>query len=626
MHNPSVSRGRLATLTLAALGVVFGDIGTSPLYALRECLTSHQGLGATHDNVLGILSLIAWSLFFVVSVKYVSFIMRADNRGEGGIMALLALTMRAEQGNPKIRRLLILVALIGASLFYGDGMITPAISVLSAVEGLNVVAPGLNTYIIPITVTVLIILFAVQRRGTASVGTLFGPVMMLWFGTLAILGVNSIAKYPDVFAALNPEYAYKFFVNNKWIGFVTLGSAVLAVTGGEALYADMGHFGRRPIRYAWFSLVFPALLLNYFGQGALLLHEPESINNPFFNLAPDWAALPLVVLATVATIIASQAVISGVFSVTRQAIQLGFSPRMSVQHTSSHEMGQIYVPALNWMICAAVILLVVGFGSSSKLASAYGIAVTLTMMCDTLLAFVVAHKLWGWKLSYSFIAATFMLSIDFAYFSANALKIFQGGWFPLAIGLFVFTLLSTWKIGRNLLSQRYREEMMPINLFVSSFGIERPVMVPGTAVFMTGNLDVVPHALLHNLKHNKVMHERNFLLTIVTEDVPTLSDDERIKIEKIGPHFYTLLVRYGFMEAPSIPEILDLANKKGTVFDMMDTSFFLNRERIITRKVPGMARWRGSLFALLQRNAMSATDYFKIPANRVVELGTQIEL
>ncbi|HET8708526.1 MAG TPA: KUP/HAK/KT family potassium transporter, partial [Pseudomonadales bacterium] len=373
-------------------------------------------------------------------------------------MALLALTMRAEQRNPAIRKFLILVALIGASLFYGDGMITPAISVLSAVEGLDVVAPGLNAYVVPITLTVLVALFAVQKRGTASVGILFGPAMLVWFGTLAVLGVASIVKYPDVLDAINPYYAFEFFSNNKWIGFITLGSAVLAVTGGEALYADMGHFGRKPIRYAWFGMVLPALLLNYFGQGALLLHEPEAIHNPFFNLAPDWAALPLVILATVATIIASQAVISGVFSVTRQAIQLGFSPRMSVQHTSSHEMGQIYVPALNWMICAAVVLLVVGFGSSSKLASAYGIAVTLTMMCDTVLAFVVAYKLWHWKMHYCIVAAAFMLSIDFAYFSANAIKIFQGGWFPLAIGLVVFTLLSTWKIGRNLLSQRYREE------------------------------------------------------------------------------------------------------------------------------------------------------------------------
>jgi len=626
MQNPSNTRGRLAALTLSALGVVFGDIGTSPLYALRECLSGHHGLGATHDNILGVLSLITWSLFFVVSVKYVSFIMRADNRGEGGIMALLALTLRAEQGNPHIRRMLIVVALVGAALFYGDCMITPAISVLSAVEGLEVVAPGLNAYVIPITVTVLVILFAVQSRGTAKVGAFFGPAMLLWFSTLAVLGVVSIAKYPDVLAALNPLYAFEFFANNKWIGFITLGAAVLAVTGGEALYADMGHFGRRPIRYAWFGLVFPALLLNYYGQGALLLHEPEAIENPFFHLAPDWAALPLVILATSATIIASQAVISGVFSVTRQAIQLGFSPRMSVQHTSSHEMGQIYVPTINWLLCLAVVLLVVGFGSSSKLASAYGIAVTLTMMCDTVLAFVVAYKLWGWKLKYCVLAAALMLSVDIAYFSANALKFFQGGWFPLAIGLVVFTLLSTWKIGRNLLSQRYREEMMPINLFVGSFGVERPVMVPGTAVFMTGNLDVVPHALLHNLKHNKVMHERNFLLTIATEDVPTLKDEERVQIEKIGPHFYTFLARYGFMEAPSIPELLALAKQKGYEFEMMETSFFLNRERIITRKVPGMAKWRGSLFALLQRNAMSATDYFKIPANRVVELGTQIEL
>lgn len=622
----SINRRRFATLSLGALGVVFGDIGTSPLYALHECFNGHYGIEPSRDNVLGILSLVAWSLMFVVTIKYVSFIMKLDNRGEGGIMALLALTVRIQQKNPRFRKILTLVALVGAGLFYGDGMITPAISVLSAVEGLEIVTPNFDPYIIPITIAVLITLFIVQRKGTASVGILFGPIMLLWFATIAVLGGISIAQHPDVLVALNPSYAIDFFVRNKGIGFVALGGVMLAVTGGEALYADMGHFGRKPISYAWFSIVFPALLMNYFGQGALMLHEPGALDNSFFYLTPSWAMLPMVSLATIATIIASQAVISGVFSVTQQAIQLGFSPRMSISHTSSHEMGQIYVPAMNWFLCIAVILLVTGFGSSSKLAAAYGIAVTLTMACVTVLAFVVAHTLWKWPISLTLTAASIVLSIDLIYFFANALKIFQGGWFPLAIGFIIVLLFTTWKMGRRLLNKRYKEEMMPISLFLSSFGIDRPTIVPGTAIFMTGNLGVVPPALLHNLKHNKIMHERNILLTIVTEEFPTISDHDRIKIEKVGPHFYTFLARYGFIETPSVPDLLKLAAQDGMHLEMLETSFFLNRERIVARKKPEMPIWRNRLFSLMQRNAMSATDYFKIPPNRVVELGTQIEL
>ena len=620
------SRKRLAAVAIAAIGVVYGDIGTSPLYALKEAFHGTHAMLVSTPNVLGVLSMIFWSLIIVVSIKYVGFMMSADNKGEGGIMALMALVQHATAGGTRARWLLMTLGIFGAALFYGDGMITPAISVLSAVEGLEVATPAFKTFVIPISLIVLIGLFMVQRHGTARVGALFGPVMLLWFATLAVLGVHSIARYPEVLAAVNPWYAVAFFIEHGVAGMIVLGAVVLAVTGGEALYADMGHFGKRPIRIAWFYFVLPALVLNYFGQGALLLHDPDVAHNPFYRLAPDWALFPMVVLSTMATVIASQAVISGAFSITRQAIHLGYAPRMNVEHTSEREIGQIYVPFINWALLFGVVVLVLGFKTSSKLAAAYGIAVTGTMAIDTILAFVVVRRLWGGNWAMIAAGVVLFLTIDLSFLGANALKFFQGGWFPVLVGVGVFSLLATWKRGRLLLADRLKEIAIAIEPFLDSVGRHPPVRVPGTAAFLTTSFEGVPHALMHNLKHNKVLHERVVLLTVVFQDIPHIDTSERIEIWPLGNNFYKVFVIYGFKDETNIPEALELCAPLGLEFNMMETSFFLSRETLIPTRRPGMALWREKLFVSMSRNAGSVTSYFQIPTNRVVELGTQVEL
>ena len=615
----------ITPLVVAAIGVVFGDIGTSPLYTLRECFTGAHGLPLTEANVYGILSVVFWALMIVVTLKYVTLIMRADNRGEGGIMALTALVGRGLHDR-RPRWWLIGLGIFGAAMFYGDGMITPAISVLSAVEGLDVMAPVLKPYVVPLTLAILIGLFSIQRHGTASVGVLFGPVTSLWFLTLAALGAFEIARTPAVLAALSPAYAFVFLVGNPLAGFLSLGAVVLAVTGTEALYADMGHFGASPIRRAWLGFVLPALVLNYFGQGALIIHDPAAIKNPFYLLAPEWALLPMVVLATCATVIASQAVISGAFSLTRQAIQMGYCPRLTISHTSDRQIGQIYVPFINWTLLGAVMALVVGFQSSSNLAAAYGIAVTMALTIDTLLIYVVLTRLWRWNRIAALAIVVPLLTIDVAFLSSNALKIPQGGWFPIAIGVIAFTLLTTWKRGRAILLDRLMRETMPLDVFISSIAASPPLRVPGTAVFLTSTEGRVPQALLHNLKHNKVLHERVVLLTVKTRDIPRVPIAERLKIEELGCNFRRLEAHYGFMEDQDIPALLEECGRRGMVFDMMETSFFVSRETLIPTVAPGMALWREKIFVSMSKNATKATEYFKIPTNRVVELGTQIEL
>jgi KUP system potassium uptake protein len=627
MSQPApVSRQGLTALVVGAIGVVYGDIGTSPLYTMKEAFHGAHGMPVSPENVLGVLSLIFWSLLIVVSVKYVVFIMRADNKGEGGIMALMALVQRATRGNSRMHWALMTLGIFGAALFYGDGMITPAISVLSAVEGLEIAAPALEPYVIPVALAVLVGLFLFQRQGTASVGALFGPVMLLWFVTLALLGVLSIVEYPQVLAAVDPGYAVGFFRLHGVAGMLVLGAVVLAVTGGEALYADMGHFGKRPIRYAWFSFVLPALLLNYFGQGALLLRDAEAAQNPFYLLAPSWALYPMVVLSTLATIIASQAVISGAFSITRQAIQLGYAPRMNILHTSEREIGQIYIPFINWVLLAGVITLVLGFQSSSNLAAAYGIAVTATMAIDTVLAFVVVRSLWGWNWGVTVAGIVLFLSVDIAFLGANALKFFQGGWFPVLIGIGVFTLLATWKRGRQLLRERLNEIAIALDPFIESIARHPPMRIPGTAIFLTTNPDSVPHAMLHNLKHNKVLHQTVVFLNVTFDDIPHVPESDRIAVQCLEQGFYRVLVRYGFKDETDIPRALDQCAPLGLTFNMLDTSFFLSRETLIPTRRPGMAMWREKLFVGMVRNAGTATAYFQIPTNRVVELGTQIEL
>ncbi|PKO48709.1 MAG: potassium transporter Kup [Betaproteobacteria bacterium HGW-Betaproteobacteria-4] len=618
---------RLATLTLAALGIVYGDIGTSPLYAIKEVFGgSHHPVPITPDNVLGVLSLFLWSLLTVVTLKYVSFIMRANNKGEGGIIALMTLALH--NGNPASRRhkLLIALGLFGAALFYGDGVITPAISVLSAVEGLEIITPAFNPYVLPITLSILIGLFFFQRRGTASVGALFGPIMVLWFAVLASFGAMAIIEHPAVLAAVNPIYGFNFLLGNSVLGFFALGAVVLCITGAEALYADMGHFGAKPIRYAWLGYVLPALLINYFGQGALLLDNPGAVENPFYLLAPEWARYPLVILATVATIIASQAVISGAFSITQQAIQLGYTPRLEIQHTSDREIGQIYLPAINWLLLIAIIGLVIGFGSSSNLAAAYGIAVTGTMLITNLLAIAVAVRLWQWSPWRAVLGALPFIVIDLGFFLANSVKIPDGGWFPLVFGLGVFILLTTWKRGRELLHDRLAADALELAPFVadmSASGIER---VPGTAIFLTPNPEAVPHAMLHSLKHFKTLHEQVVVLSVSVFDVPYVPEIDRIEVCKLAGNFSQVVVQYGYKDEPDIPAALALCSKAGVSIDMMESSFFLGRETLIPKLKSDMAYWRELLFVAMFRNAGSATAYFKIPSNRVVELGAQIVL
>ncbi len=616
----------VASLTVAAIGIVFGDIGTSPLYAMREAFNGSHPVAANHDNVLGVLSLICWSLLIVVTLKYVVFMMRADNRGEGGIMALLALVLRATTNNTRGRLALMSLGLFGAALFYGDGVITPAISVLSAVEGLEVATPALKPYVVPITILVLIGLFLFQQKGTEMVGALFGPITIVWFAVLGVLGIVNIIDYPHVLAAISPRYAVAFFAENAAGGFLVLGAVVLAITGTEALYADMGHFGKKPIRLAWAYFVLPALLLNYFGQGALILHDKQAVEHPFYHMAPEWALYPMVMLATMATVIASQAVISGTYSLTRQAIQLGYCPRLEVTHTSESEIGQIYMPWINWVMLAAVIGLVLGFGSSSKLAGAYGIAVTGTMVIDTILAFVLMRRLWRWPLWIALPLLLVFLAIDLSFFSANAVKLIDGGWIPIVIAVGLFVLLITWKRGRKLLMERLSPGAIPIEPFIQSVTMHPPTRVAGTAVFLTAAAEGVPHALLHNLNHNKVLHERIVLLTVSVSDIPHVADEDRIEVIPLGTEFYRVLVHYGFKDEPDVPRALELAEPKGLKFRMMETSYFVSRQTLIPKVGPGMALWQEKLFALMSRNASSATTFFKIPANRVVELGTRIEL
>jgi KUP system potassium uptake protein len=625
-NNPTPGSPLLA-LVVGAVGVVYGDIGTSPLYAMKEAFSGPHAMTVNPDNVLGVLSLIFWALIFVVSVKYVALIMRADNKGEGGIMALMALVQRATAEKSRLRWVVMSLGIFGAALFYGDGIITPAISVLSAVEGLEVATPALQPYVVPVTLVVLMGLFAVQRHGTARVGALFGPVMVVWFATLTLLGIWSIARYPDVLAALNPVYAVRFFQLNQWGGFVVLGAVVLAFTGCEALYADMGHFGKRAIRTAWFAYVLPALVINYFGQGALLLHDETAAVNPFYLLAPSWALYPMVALSTFATVIASQAVISGAFSVTRQAIQLGYAPRMDILHTSEREIGQIYIPLMNWGLLAGIVALVLGFQSSSNLAAAYGIAVTGTMAIDTILAFVVVRGLWRFNWTVAILAMVAFLSVDLVFFSANAGKILHGGWFPIVIALVAFTLMATWKRGREVLMDRLSELAIKIEPFLQSVAKHPPARIPGTAIFLTTRREGVPHAMLHNLKHNKVLHQRVIFLTVTFADVPHVPDAERVEVHPLENEFYQVILHYGFKDETDIPRALEACcQAHGLEFNMLDTSFFLSRETLIATGRPGMALWREKLFVAMARNAGSVTGYFRIPTNRVVELGAQIEL
>ncbi|OAJ71080.1 potassium uptake protein [Methylobacillus sp. MM3] len=626
MASTPAHKSGVPALAFAALGVVFGDIGTSPLYTMKEVFASHHPVPVTPENVLGVLSLILWALIMVVTVKYVAFVMRADNRGEGGIMALIALATQQAGDDKRKLRFIMLAGIIGACMFFADGMITPAISVLSAVEGLEVAAPQLHTWIIPITLTVLFILFSVQRHGTATVGKLFGPIMLLWFGTLAVLGILNILHDPAVLRAVNPIYAVHFFMDNHWLAFVALGAVVLAVTGGETLYADMGHFGRLPIRIAWFGLVLPSLLLNYFGQGALLLHDPAAVKSPFYLLAPEWMLYPLIALATLATVIASQAVISGTFSVSRQALQLGYMPRTQIQHTSESEAGQIYLPRVNWGLMVAVMVLVIGFGSSSNLAAAYGIAVTGDMVITTLLAAMVFHGVWKWNWPRTLAIAAIFLTIDLAFFGANILKIPAGGWFPLLVGVVIFTLMLTWKKGRELLYKRLADDAMELDGFIHAIGAHPPTRVPGTAIFMTPNPAGVPHAMLHNLKHNKVLHKQIVLVTVKIQDVPHIAQEERVSVEKLPHEFYRVVVEYGFKDDPDLPRELECCVDMGLNLDVMDTSFFIGKETLIARRDCPMAFWRQKIFIGLFRNADSVTNYFKLPPNRVVELGAQVTL
>jgi KUP system potassium uptake protein len=621
-HSTDNNPRYLAALSLGALGVVYGDIGTSPLYAMRECFAGPHSVAPSATNVLGVLSLIFWALITIISIKYLVFIVRADNRGEGGILALMAL-IRTERQR---RWVLIAFGLFGAALLYGDGMISPAMAVLSAVEGLNVASPVFEDYVVPISIAILIGLFVVQRRGTAGLGRLFGPVMIVWFSTLAILGIRWIVTEPGVLAAVNPWYAVTFFVHNGWTGFLVLGSVFLVVTGGESLYADMGHFGRLPIRIAWFGLVLPALLINYFGQGALLLTHPDKAEHVFYELAPRFLLYPLVALATLATIIASQAVISGAFSLTRQAVQLGYSPRVEIVHTSEAEIGQIYVPAVNWLLMIATIGLVLGFQSSSAVAAAYGMAVTTTMVLTTMLAYVVAREQWGWSRLRAGLLMGALLAIDIAFFSANTTKIPQGGWFPLVVASIIYLLMVTWKQGRRLLAERIGEGALPLETFVKNLQPGSPTRVPGTAVFLTTNLQGTPTTLLHNLKHNKVLHERVVLMTVVTEEVPTVPRRDRVDIETLDKGFYQVTARYGFTQDPRAADVMDALRDKGLNLDLMKTTFFLGRETLIPSDRGGMAVWRKRLFGVMSRNAVRFNDFFRIPPNRVVELGMQIRL
>lgn len=617
-------RGKyLALMCLGALGVVYGDIGTSPLYAVRECLHGPHGVPPTPGNIFGVLSLIFWSLIIVVTLKYHVYVLHLDNRGEGGILALMGLIRPDRQKRAAMRWILVALGVFGAALLYGDGMITPAISVLSAVEGLSIATSVFDRFVVPITISILFGLFLFQKHGTGRVGAVFGPVMLVWFSTLALLGVSSIVHEPSVLGAINPSHAVRFFAHNGFHGFLVLGLVFLVATGGEALYADLGHFGERPIQVDWFFLVGPSLLLNYFGQGALLLRNPGAADNPFYRLAPGFLLYPLVVLSTAATIIASQAVISGAFSLTRQAVQLGYMPRVQIDHTSVKEIGQIYIPSVNWALAAATVALVLGFRSSSNLAAAYGVAVTTTMVITTFLAYFVSRDRWGRPLA--LIVTIGFLTADLAFFVANIVKVPHGGWFPLLVAIGVFTIMTTWRSGRRILAERIRESALSDELFVRDVERRSPPRVPGTAVFMDRTVDGIPLALLHNLKHNKVLHEKVALLTVDTKEIPYVPDEDEMEVRDLGKGIYRIILRYGFMESPDVPDALRRLEHPALRFDE-STSFFLGRETLLATKRPGMAIWRERLFAWMTRNAQAAPLYFRLPPNRVVEVGAQIEL
>jgi len=622
-HGHGTSGKQVLSLALASLGVVFGDIGTSPLYALRECLHHSHGVSTSPNNIYGIVSLVFWALNIVISLKYVAYVLRADNAGEGGVLALTALATSAKL-RPVAQKLALSVGLFGASLLFGDGIITPAISVLSAVEGLGIATPAFEPLILPIASGILLLLFSAQSRGTGSVGAIFGPVMLLWFMTLAGLGIYNIAQHPGIVAAVNPAHAVWFFVHNGKLAFLVLGSVFLVVTGGEALYADMGHFGARPIRAAWFTVALPGLLLNYFGQGALLLERPTAISSPFFNMAPSFLLYPLVIMSTFATIIASQALISGAFSVTRQALMLGFLPRVRVLHTSAHQIGQIYVPIVNWLLMIAAIAAVWGFGSSSGLAAAYGVAVTLDMTITTVLAYVVARTQWKWRAGSALLVTIPLLCLELVFLGSNLTKVAHGGWFPLAVGAVMFTVFTTWRRGRQLLFDKVKERTVPLEDFFELMILERPARVPGTAVYMTGNDSGTPPALLQGFLHMRAVHDRVLLLTIITEKTARIPLLERVRIEELPNGFWRAVARYGFMETPNVPELLEHAKFSG--YSLEFTTFFLGRETVLPTKNPGMALWRERLFAFLTRNAQPATAFFGIPPSRVMEIGSQIEI
>jgi KUP system potassium uptake protein len=620
------SKSSIATLTLAAIGVVYGDIGTSPLYTMKEVFSKEHGLVLDPPNLLGVVSLIFWGLTIIVTLKYVTLVLRANNRGEGGIMALTALAMSAVRHKPRWHYLVMLLGLMGAALFFGDGVITPAISVLSAIEGLEVAAPALHRYVLPLAVAVLVALYMLQKRGTAGIGRWFGPIMVVWFATLATMGVVNIVQNPAILAALNPLHALRFLMHNGWLAFVALGAVVLAFTGSEALYADMGHFGKRPIRSAWFLVVFPALSLNYLGQGALLLSNPAAVSNPFYQQLGAWSVYPLVVLSTMATVIASQATISGAFSVTHQAVSLGFLPRMQVVYTSEREIGQIYIPLVNWLQFTAVILAVIGFGSSSNLASAYGVAATSTMLITTILTFFVIHYKWQYPLLLCFVPTGSFLIIDIALFSSTTLKIPTGGWFPLVLGAAMVMIMLTWRTGRELVVENLKRHAIPLNEFFQSLFVSPPPRVPGTAVFFRAEGDGVPQAMLHNLRHNKVLHERTVFLTVFDADIPVIAPAHRVRVKALGHECYQVNVYYGFKEERDIPLALEMCKGAGLKFEPMETSFFIGRQNVIPAVGPGMALWREQLFATMSRIARDTADYFRVPPDQVIELGAQVEI
>jgi KUP system potassium uptake protein len=619
------TKSSLAALTLSAIGVVYGDIGTSVLYAMKEVFGSGH-VPFTPDNIYGILSIFFWTLTVIVSIKYVVLILRADNHGEGGLVAMLALASQAVKDKPQLRGVLLTVGIFGTCLFYGDGVITPAISVLGAMEGLEVISPTFKQYVVPLTLVILFCLFLVQKKGTAGIGKFFGPITLVWFAALAVLGVTHIATNPQILWAISPHYALGFMWANPGITFIILGAVVLCVTGAEALYADLGHFGKKPIRLAWFSVVMPALVLNYFGQGALLLKNPEAVKNPFYLMAPDWALIPLLVLATLAAVIASQALITGAFSVTKQVIQLGYLPRLNIMHTSVREAGQIYIPFVNWGLFVAIVLAVVMFKTSGNLAAAYGIAVTTDMLITTILTFYVVRYGWKYPLWLCVVATGWFFVVDFAFFASNLLKLFAGGWFPLAIGGAIFTLMLTWKQGRRMLAIKQKEDALDLKSFLNAVFVSPPTRVEGTAVFLTSDKGTVPNALLHNLKHNKVLHEKNLFVTWRSHEVPWIGMSKRVEVEALGHHCWQVVLHYGFKNDPDVPAALEQMKSRGCEMDPMTTSYFLSRDTVVPTLGEGMAPWREKLFAQMHHNASGAADFLNLPTNSVVELGSKIEI